>query len=133
MLVLLIACANLANLFAARGAARARGFRHSRRGRREARSRIIRQILIESLIVAVLGGALGFLIALWSRDAIIALSPAGVPRLQDVTLDGRVLAFTLGLALLTNFVFGLWPARLAADADMQLALEVRRARKLRIR
>ncbi len=78
---------------------------------------------MESLLIALLGGLLGFLIAFWGRDAIVALSPAGVPRLQEVTLDGRILAFTLGLALVTNFLFGLWPARLSAKADIQLALK----------
>jgi putative ABC transport system permease protein len=121
-LVLLIACANLANLLAVRGAARAREFA-VRAAMGASRSQIIRQLLIESLLIAALGGALGFLIAFWGRDAIVALSPAGVPRLQEVTLDGWVLAFTLGLALLTNFLFGLWPARLSANADIQLALK----------
>ncbi len=122
VLVLLIACANLANLLAVRGAGRAREFA-LRAALGADRGQIIRQLLMESLLIALLGGACGFLIAFWGRDAIVALSPAGVPRLQEVTLDGRVLAFTLGLALLTNFVFGLWPARLSAQADMQLALK----------
>ena len=121
-LVLLIACANLANLLAVRGAARAREFA-VRAALGAGRGQIIRQLLIESMLIALLGGVLGFLIAFWGRDAIVALSPAGVPRLQEVTLDGWVLAFTLGLALLTNFLFGLWPARLSANADIQLALK----------
>jgi len=121
-LVLFIACANLANLLAVRGATRAREF--AVRGALGAsRGQIIRQLLIESMLIALLGGVLGFLIAFWGRDAVVALSPAGVPRLQEVTLDGWVLAFTLGLALLTNFLFGLWPARLSANADIQLALK----------
>lgn len=121
-LVLLIACANLANLLAVRGAARAREFA-VRSALGADRGQIIRQLLVESTLIALLGGLLGFLIAFWGRDAIIALSPAGVPRLQEVTLDGWMLAFTLGLALLTNFLFGLWPARLSANADLQLALK----------
>ena len=121
-LVLLIACANLANLLAVRGAGRAREFA-VRSALGADRGQIIRQLLIESMLIALLGGALGFLIAFWGRDAIVALSPAGVPRLEQVTLDGRVLAFTLGLALVTNFLFGLWPARLSANADIQLALK----------
>jgi putative ABC transport system permease protein len=87
------------------------------------RGQIIRQLLVESMLIALLGGVLGFLIAFWGRDAVVALSPAGVPRLQEVRLDGWVLAFTLGLTLLTNFLFGLWPARLSANADLQLALK----------
>jgi putative ABC transport system permease protein len=121
-LVLLIACANLANLLAVRGATRAREFA-VRAALGAGRGQIIRQLLIESMLIALLGGLLGFLIAFWGRDAVVALSPAGVPRLQEVTLDGWVLAFTLGLALLTNFLFGLWPARLSANADIQLALK----------
>ena len=120
--VLLIACANLANLLAVRGAARAREF--AVRGALGAsRVQIVRQLLAESLLIALLGGLCGFMLAFWGRDAVVALSPGNVPRLQEVALDGRVLAFTFGLALLTNFLFGLWPAHLAAKADLQLALK----------
>ena len=122
-LVLLIACANLANLLAVRGAARAREFA-VRAALGASRGQIVRQLLVESSLLAFLGALGGFLIAFWARDAIIALSPPGIPRLDSVALDGRVLAFTLGLALCTNFLFGLWPARMAAKADMQLALSV---------
>jgi putative ABC transport system permease protein len=122
VLVLLIACANLANLLAVRGVARAREFA-LRAALGAGRGQIIRQLLIESMLIALLGGVLGFLIAFWGRDAIIALSPAGVPRLNDVAFDDQVLAFTFGLALLTNLLFGLWPARLCANADIGLALK----------
>ncbi|HEY2713718.1 MAG TPA: ABC transporter permease [Chthoniobacterales bacterium] len=120
-LVLLIACANLANLLAARGAGRAREFA-VRAALGASRSQIVRQLLVESLALALLGGFGGFLVAFWGRDAIIALSPQQIPRLDEVRVDGWVLLFTLGLALGTNFLFGLWPARLAAKADVQLAL-----------
>ncbi|MBA2744000.1 MAG: ABC transporter permease, partial [Chthoniobacterales bacterium] len=121
-LVLLIACANLANLFAARGAARAREFA-IRAAVGASRGRIVRQLLIESAIVALLGGALGFLIALWSRDALVALGPAGVGRFHEISFDGRVLGFTFALAGLTSVLFGLWRAWGASRADVQLALK----------
>ena len=121
-LVLLIACANLANLIAVRGAARAREFA-IRAAVGATRGQIIRQLLIESLIVAVLGGALGFMIALWGRDALVALGPQGVERFQNVHFDARVLGFTLLLACLTSSAFGLWPAWQTSRPDVQLALK----------
>ena len=122
VLVLLIACANLANLFAARGAARVREFAiRSAVGAR--RSQIVRQLLVESLVVAVLGGALGFFIALWSRDLLGLLAPQDLSRFREVTFDGRVLVFTLLLASLTSVLFGLWPAWQASHADVQDALK----------
>ncbi len=121
-LVLLIACANLANLLAARGAARAREF--AVRGAVGAsRGQIIRQLLTESLVISLVGGALGVLLAYVGRDALVALAPAGVPRFQQVRLDAWVLAFAFGLALVTNLVFGLWPAWQASRTDIHLALK----------
>src|SRR5438128_10640193 len=91
--VLLIACANLANLFAARGAARAREFAiHAAVG--ATRGQIIRKLLLESFLIAILGGALGFFIAVWLRDALIALGPEGVSRFQQISFDLPVLGFT---------------------------------------
>jgi putative ABC transport system permease protein len=121
-LVLLLACANLANLIAARGAARAREFA-IRAAVGATRGQIIRQLLIESLVIAVLGGALGFMIALWGRDALVALGPQGVERFQNVHFDARVLGFTLLLACLTSIAFGLWPAWQTSRPDVQLALK----------
>jgi putative ABC transport system permease protein len=121
-LVLLIACANLANLFAARGAARAREFAiHAAVG--ATRAQIVRKLLLESFLIALLGGALGFFIALWLRDGLIALGPEGVSRFQQISFDLPVLGFTFLIASLTTIVFGLWPAWQTSRADVQLALK----------
>src|SRR6266576_3146964 len=121
-LVLLIACANLANLFAARGAARAREFAiHAAVG--ATRGQIIKKLLLESFLVALLGGALGFLFAIWVRNGLVALSPGDVSRFQEVSFDLRVLGFTFLVALITTVFFGLWPAWQASHADVQLALK----------
>jgi putative ABC transport system permease protein len=121
-LVLLIACANLANLLAARGAARARAFAiHAAVG--ATRGQIVRKVLIESFVIALLGGALGFVCAAWVRDALVALGPHGVSRFQQISFDFRVLGFTFFVASLTTVIFGLWPAWHASHADVQLALK----------
>jgi putative ABC transport system permease protein len=121
-LVLLIACANLANLFAARGAARAREFAiHAAVG--ATRGQIIKKLFIESFLIALLGGMLGFFLAVWVRDGLIALSPGDVSRFQQVSFDFRVLGFTFFVASLTTVLFGLWPAWQASHADVQLALK----------
>src|SRR5438552_323521 len=121
-LVLLIACANLANLFAARGAARAREFAiHAAVG--ATRGQIIKKLLVESFLVALLGGALGFLFAIWIRNGLVSLSPGDVSRFQEVSFDLRVLGFTFLVASITTVFFGLWPAWQASHADVQLALK----------
>jgi putative ABC transport system permease protein len=121
-LVLLIACANLANLFAARGAARAREFA-IRAAVGASRAQIIRQLLIESFVIALLGGLLGFFIAVWVRDALVALAPQGVGRFQEISFDLPVLGFAFVIALLTTVLFGLWPAWQTSRANVQLALQ----------
>ena len=121
-LVLLIACANLANLFAARGAARAKEFAiHAAVG--ATRGQLIKKLLLESFLIALLGGALGFFLAVWVRDGLIALSPADVSRFQQISFDLRVLGFTFLIASFTTVLFGLWPAWQASHADVQLALK----------
>jgi putative ABC transport system permease protein len=120
-LVLLIACVNLANLLAVRGAARAKEFA-VRAALGASRAQLIRQLLVESFFLALIGGLVGFFFAFWGRDAIVALSPRGIPRLEGVTLDGTILLFSLGLAVATTLLFGLWPARSVSKADPQLAL-----------
>ncbi len=121
-LVLLIACANLANLFAARGAARAREFAiHAAVG--ATHGQIIKKLLSESFLIALLGAALGFLFAVWVRSGLIALSPGGVSRFQQISFDLPVLGFTFLIASLTTVLFGLWPAWQASHANVQLALK----------
>lgn len=121
-LVLVIACANLANLLAARGAARAREFA-IRAAVGASRWQIIRQLLIESFMLALFGGLLGLCLAAWGRDLLVALAPPGVPRFQNVALSGWVLLFSVGLSLVTSILFGLWPAWHSSRADIQLALK----------
>ena len=121
-LVLLIACANLANLLAARGAARAREFA-VRAAVGASRWQIIRQLMIESLVLALVGGSLGLWLAAWGRDLLVALSPPGVPRFQDLPLDGWVLSFSIALSVITSLLFGIWPAWHTSRTDIQLALK----------
>src|SRR5437899_13098052 len=116
-LVLLIACANLANLFAARGAARAREFA-IRAAVGASRAQIVRQLLIESFVIAVLGGTLGLFIALWARDALRVLAPQSVSRFQEISFDLPVLVFTFAVAAVTAVLFGLWPAWQTSLADV---------------
>jgi putative ABC transport system permease protein len=121
-LVLLIACANLANLFAARGSARMKEFAvHAAVG--ATRGQIIKKLLLESFAIALLGGALGFFFAVWVRDGLIALSPEGVSRFQQISFDLPVLGFTFLIASLTTVLFGLWPAWQASHANVQLILK----------
>jgi putative ABC transport system permease protein len=121
-LVLLIACANLANLFAARGAARAREFA-IQAAVGATRGQIVKKLLIESFVIALTGGALGFFMAVWVRDGLIALSPGEVSRFQQISFDLPVLGFTFLIASLTTMLFGLWPAWQASHANVQLALK----------
>lgn len=109
-LVLLIACVTVANLLVAEGLARGREMA-VRTALGASRTRIVRQLLTEYLIVAILGGVAGGLIGFWVCKAFAALSPVGLlPRLDGIQLDGRVMAFTLAVATLTGLLFGLTPA-----------------------
>jgi predicted permease len=107
--VLLISCVNVANLLVARSLARAREFA-VRAALGAGQGRIIRQLLTESVLLAVAGGALGLLLAAWSTKAALQRLPQGLPRASEVGLDGRVLLFTATFSLLSGVVFGLVPA-----------------------
>ncbi len=115
--VLLIACANIANLLMVRGASRSRELA-VRMALGAGRARILRQLLTESLVLSVIGGLAGLIVAAWTVQGLIALAPADAPRLGEVSLDATVLAFAALLTLATGLIFGLAPALQHRDTDL---------------
>jgi putative ABC transport system permease protein len=120
--VLLIACGNVANLLLARGAAR-QGELAVRAALGAGRARIARQLLTESAVLAIVSAGVGLALASWGIRALTAAAPRGVPRLEQASIDPVVVGFTLAVAVLCTFVFGLAPALRAAKSDVLTTLK----------
>lgn len=120
--LLLIACANIANLLLARAMSRSREFA-IRAALGAGHIRIIAQLLTENVVLACLGGLLGLLLAYGATRAVLNTLPGTLPRVEDVSLDGRVLLFTTALTLLSAIIFGLAPALRASQVDLQKVLK----------
>src|SRR5438552_10481940 len=115
--VLLIACANTATLLLGKATARTREVA-VRAALGASRQRIVSQLVTESLLLAFVAGASGLLLAYWGSKALVALAPADLPRLAETGIDRWVLAFTLGMSMITSLLFGLVPALYASKVNL---------------
>ncbi len=122
MFLLLIACANIASLLLARGASRQKEMA-IRSALGASRLRVLRLLLTESVMLSLVGGLIGWLLAIWGTAALMALAPDNIPRLNEIGVDARVFGFTLAISLVTGIVFGLVPAIHAAKPDLNEALK----------
>jgi hypothetical protein len=120
--VLLISCVSVANLMLARSNGRAREFA-IRTALGASQARVIRQLLTESVLLSLCGGALGLILAAWGTQAALSLLPESLPRAEEIGLDGRVLIFTLAVSVLAGVIFGLAPALRTARPDVQETLK----------
>ena len=120
--VLLIACANVANLLLARSAARRKEIA-IRAAMGASRTRVLRQMLTESMLLSAIGGITGVLLSVWLTDVLISIIPEGAPRLDQVGIDYRVLTFAFGISAITGILFGLVPALQASKLDVSSTLK----------